>query len=95
MAKKKDENEKPKGNGFAHPGIENDILKKPIIFLADEANKKVKIPGLKLDAIVWLPLPPTANFKDYKYVCKSKCVAGVLRRKCSPHGIMETKAPKG
>lgn len=82
--------EAPPRAAFVPEGITNDILPRPVVFISGEREAKVKIPAL-MAGEVWLPLPAFAEFKDYKYTCRSRYVAGVLRRHCSKSGILEAK----
>ena len=69
---------------------QGDKLIVPITFIAGTKDKEIKIPAVKRGE-KWLDAPNKAVFKNYKYKCTSAYVASVLRKECSPEGILELK----
>jgi len=70
--------------------LSQDTMDNPIVFFSDEKTKSVKIPMTKLGDNP-LPTPLYAVFQDHKLSTNSRHVASVLRKKCSPTGIIESK----
>ena len=70
--------------------IESDRLQVPIVFLAAEKNKRIKIPGTKRGDTV-LPIPLYAQFVDHRYTCKSRYIASIIKSHCSVQGVLELK----
>jgi hypothetical protein len=65
------------------------VFAKQWTFFSDEPCKRIKIPPMVMGDSA-RPME-YIYFKDYKYVTTDKYIANVLRRLCSPHGLMEIK----
>jgi hypothetical protein len=71
------------------PQSDPSVYMKQWTFFADEPAKKIKIPPMVMgDSAIPMQY---VEFKDYKLVTTDKYVANVIRKLCSPNGVMEIK----